>query len=597
MVCVELHRFPIVIIWSRGGPVASAASLHNYQKTRDNRTIRADFTPNAPKGHPPPGKSSLTQAGEARSTRFVTSRLPQSGFNSITIRRSLGLTQATSLALAPGLAVWAVWAGWAVRAVWDDSPMTTRRVVIIGGGPGGYEAALVGRRLGAQVVLVDKAGLGGAAVLTDVVPSKSLIATAEWMTIVARAPDLGIRLPDELRETRSLVDMSAVNARLQEMATAQSRDIERRVLKAGVEVVAGTGRLVGSTGQPVGSRQVAVQPNDGGEERLIDADVVLIATGATPRVLPTAVPDGERILSWTQLYGLTEMPGRLIVVGSGVTGAEFAGAYSALGVDVVLVSSRDQVLPNQDPDAAALIERVFTERGMTVLGNSRAVAARRTADGVVVELDGGRTVEGTHALIAVGSVPTTQGLGLAEAGVRLTGSGHIEVDRVSRTSVAGVYAAGDCTGVLPLASVSAQQGRIAMSHALGDAVRPLSLAAVATNVFTAPEIAAVGRSEAELKARGRSYSVSRLPLARNPRAKMLGIHDGFVKIFTHTTSGTVLGSVIVAPRAGEFIYPLSLAVAHGLTVDHLANASTVYPSLSGTIAEVARMLHHADSDG
>ncbi len=475
--------------------------------------------------------------------------------------------------------------------------MTTRQVVIIGGGPGGYEAALVARRQGAQVVLVDKAGLGGAAVLTDVVPSKSLIATAEWMTIVARGPDLGIRMPEELSDAHRLVDMCAVNARLQGLATAQSHDIERRVRREGVEIIAGTGRLVGSAGySSVGPRQVAVQPNDGGDERLIDADIVLIATGATPRVLPTAVPDGERILSWTQLYGLTEMPGRLVVVGSGVTGAEFAGAYSALGVDVVLVSSRNQVLPNQDPDAAALIERVFTERGMTVLGNSRAEAARRTADGVVVELDGGRTVEGTHALIAVGSVPTTSGLGLAEAGVKLTESGHIEVDRVSRTSVAGVYAAGDCTGVLPLASVSAQQGRIAMSHALGDAVRPLALAAVATNVFTAPEIAAVGQSEDELYARGRSYSVSRLSLARNPRAKMLGIHEGFVKIFTHTTSGTVLGAVVVAPRAGEYIYPLSLAVAHGLTVDHLAEASTVYPSLSGTIAEVARMLHHAESD-
>ena len=461
--------------------------------------------------------------------------------------------------------------------------------MIIGGGPGGYEAALAGRRAGAHVVLVDKAGLGGAAVLTDVVPSKSLIATAEWMTILDRAPDLGIRLPEEMRDAHHLVDMTAMNARLQGLATAQSGDIERRVLREGVEVIPGTGRLVSA-------RQVAVQPNDGSAERLVDADVILISTGATPRVLPTAVPDGERILSWTQLYGLTEMPGRLIVVGSGVTGAEFAGAYSALGVDVVLVSSRNQVLPNQDPDAAALIERVFTGRGMTVLGNSRADAAHRTPDGVVVELDGGRTVEGTHALIAVGSVPTTKGLGLDEAGVKLTSTGHIEVDRVSRTSVPGVYAAGDCTGVLPLASVSAQQGRIAMSHALGDAVRPLSLAAVATNVFTAPEIAAVGQSEAELYARGRSYSVSRLSLARNPRAKMLGIHEGFVKIFTHTTSGTVLGAVIVAPRAGEYIYPLSLAVAHGLTVDHLAEASTVYPSLSGTIAEVARMLHQSEPD-
>jgi len=461
--------------------------------------------------------------------------------------------------------------------------------VIVGGGPGGYEAALVGRRLGAQVTLVEKAGPGGSAVLTDVVPSKSLIATAEWLSIVDRGPDLGIRLPDNLRGLRGHVDLGAVNSRLQALASAQSADIRARLRREGVEILAGTGRLV----EP---RKVAVRPNDGGAERLLDAEVVLLATGATPRVLPTAVPDGERILTWTQLYGLTAMPERLIVVGSGVTGAEFAGAYSMLGADVVLVSSRDQVLPSQDADAAALIEEVFTERGMTVMARTRGLGARLTDDGVVVDLDGGRTVEGSHVLMAVGSIPTTADLGLVEAGVETTESGHIKVDKVSRTSVPGVYAAGDCTGVLPLASVAAQQGRIAMSHALGDAVHPLSLKAVAANVFTTPEIATVGQSEAQLKARGRSYSVSMLPLARNPRAKMLGVRDGFVKVFTHTTSGTVLGAVVVGPRAGEQIYPLSLAVTHGLTVDQLAEASTVYPSMSGTIAEVARMLHQPQND-
>ncbi len=329
-------------------------------------------------------------------------------------------------------------------------------------------------------------------------------------------------------------------------------------------------------------------------DELIDADGVLIATGARPRILPSAKPDGERILTWTQLYDIDALPEHLIVVGSGVTGAEFAGAYRLLGSEVTLISSGERVLSNQDPDAAELIQEVFASRGMTVLGGSRAESVENTGDGVRVTLNDGRVVDGSHCLMAVGSVPNTEGLDLAEAGVELDERGYIRVDRVSRTTARGVYAAGDCTGVLPLASVAATQGRIAMAHALGDAVHPLELGHVAANVFTAPEIASVGATEAELVERGIFYEVSRLDLARNPRAKMLGIDVGFVKIFGHTVTGHILGAVIVGSRAGEHIYPLSLAVAHHLTVDDVASAFTVYPSLSGTTSEAARRLHHME---
>ncbi|MFS0706166.1 NAD(P)H-quinone dehydrogenase [Cellulomonas sp. 179-A 9B4 NHS] len=481
--------------------------------------------------------------------------------------------------------------------------------MVVGGGPGGYEAALVARRLGAQVTVVERHGLGGSAVLTDVVPSKTLIATAEWMTIADRAPELGIRLdrlaaglgPEDdaagpaggtgsaVRDAlHHRIDLDAVNTRVKALAAAQSADIRARLEREGVDVVAGTGRLLDP-------EHVAVRTPEG-REHTLDADVVLVSTGATPRVLPEARPDGERILTWTQMYNLTSLPERLIVVGSGVTGAEFAGAYTSLGADVVLVSSRDRVLPGEDQDAAELIERVFTQRGMTVMSRSRASAARRTADGVVVTLEDGREVEGSHVLLAVGAVPTTRDLGLEDAGVRLTPSGHVAVDKVSRTNVRGVYAAGDCTGVLPLASVAATQGRIAMSHALGDAVRPLSLRGISANIFTAPEIATVGEPEGRLRERGVQYQVSMLPLARNPRAKMLGVRDGFVKIFAHAGTGTVLGAVVVGPRASESIFPLTLAVTHRLTADQIADASTVYPSMSGTIGEVARMMHHRIED-
>ncbi|WP_270886390.1 NAD(P)H-quinone dehydrogenase [Pedococcus sp. 5OH_020] len=461
-------------------------------------------------------------------------------------------------------------------------------VVILGGGPGGYEAALVAAHLGARVSVVDRDGLGGAAVLTDCVPSKTLISTADFMSQFETASDLGVHLEDQEGDevADSVAELPAVNRRVLALAAAQSRDIGGRLHADGVEVLRGTGRLLSASA-------VEATLEDGSVRRLT-ADVVLVATGATPRVMRSAQPDGERILTWQQIYALPELPEKLVVVGSGVTGAELAQAYLGLGSEVTLVSSRDLVLPGEDADAAAVIEDVFRKRGMEVLGRSRMAGVTRTASGVVVSLEDGREVEGSHALLAVGSVPQTSGLGLEELGVRLTESGHVAVDRVSRTSVRGVYAAGDCTGVLPLASVAAMQGRIAMAHALGDAVVPLNLRAVSANIFTDPEIATVGFSQKDVDDGSVDATSVMLALATNPRAKMQGIADGFVKLFARRGVGTVVGGVVVAPRASELIYPVTLAVQHGLTVDQLAGTFTVYPSLSGSIAEAARQLHQRD---
>jgi dihydrolipoamide dehydrogenase len=472
-----------------------------------------------------------------------------------------------------------------------------QRVVIIGGGPGGYESALVAAQLGATVTVVDRDGLGGAAVLTDCVPSKTLISSSDFMTRFATASGLGVRVADDgpadaesavsgddavTPDEVACADLPTVNARVKSLARAQSDDIAQRMAYEGVTVLSGTGRLDGP--------QTVVVSSDGSTQRL-DADVVLVATGATPRVLDSARPDGERILTWQQVYDLPALPEKLIVVGSGVTGAELAHAYLGLGGDVTLVSSRDRVLPGEDADAAEVIEGVFRRRGMTVLDRSRAQSVERSGDGVIVHLQDGRTVEGSHCIMAVGSVPSTAGMGLVEAGVVLTDSGHVQVDSVSRTSARGVYAAGDCTGVLPLASVAAMQGRIAMWHALGDAVAPLNLRAVAANVFTDPQVATVGWSQAALDEAGIVSEAVMLPLATNARAKMQNVNDGFVKLFSRTGTGIVMGGVVVAPGASELIFPVALAVQARLTVDQVAAAFTVYPSMSGSIAEAARQLH------
>jgi dihydrolipoamide dehydrogenase len=463
------------------------------------------------------------------------------------------------------------------------------RIAILGGGPGGYEAALVAVQLGAEVVLVEREGVGGACVLADCVPSKTLIATSESIAALEGSEALGLRPADGGTATDHLeVDAPTVYQRVKALAAAQSADITSRVTSEGVKVRRGSGRFVAPG-------RIEVLASDGSSEE-IAADVVLIATGASPRVLAGAEPDGERILNWQQVYGLPALPEHLVVVGSGVTGAEFASAYLALGSEVTLVSSRDRVMPSEDADAALLIEEVFTRRGMRIMKRSRAAGVRRTADGVEVQLRDGGIVTGSHCLVTVGSVPNTADLGLDVVGVATDEAGYVRVDRVSRTNVQGVYAAGDCTGLLLLASVAAMQGRIAMWHALGDAVEPLRLATVAANVFTDPEIATVGVVAAEAEAeRGVAREV-KLPLATNARAKMQGVEDGFVKLFCRPGTGTVLGGVVVAPRASELILPVSLAVKHALTVDQLAHTFAIYPSISGSLTEAARRLHLAVQD-
>lgn len=468
-----------------------------------------------------------------------------------------------------------------------------QRIAILGGGPGGYEAALSAAQLGADVTLIERAGIGGSAVLTDVVPSKTLIATAEFTSTLERAVELGVSYfvtgeDNKPHKPEVAVNMATVNKRLLSLARDTSEDMQKALKKAGVNFIPGHGRLDGS-------HAVIASTGPGGTDfDRIEADTIIVSVGARPRVLESAQPDGERILTWTQLYNLTALPEHMIVVGSGVTGAEFASAYSSLGSKVTLVSSRDTVLPGEDADAAAVLEEVFIRRGMTVMSQARMEKVERTETGVRVTLASGETVDGSHCLIAVGSVPNTENLGLEAAGVELDAGRRIVVNRVARSSVPNIYGVGDCSAALPLASVAMMQGRTAAFHALGDAVTPFDERNVAANIFTQPEVASVGWSQAEIEAGIIRGTVYKLPLTANPRAKMQGIRDGFVKLITTTTSRTVIGGVVVAPRASELIFSIALAVEHRLTVDDVAKSFAIYPSISGSIVDAARALHHVE---
>ena len=465
------------------------------------------------------------------------------------------------------------------------------RIVIIGGGPAGYEAALIAAARDAEVTVIDSDGIGGAAVLFDVVPSKAFIASTGVRTELRRGPHLGFNVDIEAAK----ISLSDIHRRVKRLAAEQSEDVKAQLLSAGVNVIEGKGALVDTTPGLASHLVQATAPD--GSTSVYDADVVLIATGASPRELPTARPDGERILTWRQLYDLDALPEHLIVVGSGVTGAEFVHAYTELGVPVTVAASRDRVLPYEDADAAEVLERIFAERGVELVKNARADSVTRTDSGVLVKLADGRTVEGSHALMTIGSVPNTNGLGLDRVGIELGPGNYLKVDRVSRTKVSNIYAAGDCTGLLPLASVAAMQGRIAMWHALGEAVTPIRLRTVAAAVFTRPELAAVGVPQSAIDDGSVQARTIMLPLRTNARAKMSGLRHGFVKLFCRPATGVVIGGVVVAPIASELILPIAMAVQTRLTVNHLAQTLSVYPSLSGSITEAARrLMAHDDLD-
>jgi NAD(P)H dehydrogenase (quinone) len=465
--------------------------------------------------------------------------------------------------------------------------MSPMRIVIIGGGPGGYEAALVATEHGADVTVVSREGLGGNSVLWDCVPSKALIVSAEAMGWLQSAHRLGVRSSSGADlAARATVDMGCVMDRVRDLGLDQSADIGKKVAGSGVRIVEGVARLSGASAVEV------EEPN--GTTSALPADIVLIATGSSPRVLPFSRPDGERVFTSRELFDLRVLPERLVVVGSGATGAEYAHAFARFGAEVHLVSSREQILPSEDPDAAAVIEEVFERRGMIIHRRRRAMDLERSSDGVrvkVVEPDGEEDwIEASHALFCIGQVPASQRLGLEALGVELDDRGAIPVDGVSRTNVRTIYAAGDVTGRIMLASTAAMQGRNAMWHALGQAVAPLRWDAVSACIFTDPEVAAVGMSAEEAESSHIPVRTMSLRFAGNPRAKMAEWTDGFVKIHAMEGSGTVLGGSVVAARASDLIHPISLAVHNRLTVSQLAQTFSIYPSMSGSVQETARLL-------
>ncbi|MGD0808376.1 MAG: FAD-dependent oxidoreductase [Acidimicrobiales bacterium] len=451
-------------------------------------------------------------------------------------------------------------------------------VVVIGGGPAGNQAASRAASLGAHVTLVERDIVGGAANLWDCIPSKAMIATAGALSFSRRMGGLGF----SPNGSPSHVDYGALRDRISEISSRLQASTERLLASLGVRTIRGVARFVGP-------HTVAVTGEAGQDEEL-DANAVVVSTGSRPRVPDWAAPDGDRVLTTRQAYPPPELPEHLVVVGSGVTGVEFVHMFSSLGSKVSLIVSRQHVLPHKDAEVAAALEDELLRRGVHLFKGARAESLEHTKDGVAIHCDDGRVARGSHALLAIGSVPNSDHLGLEKAGVEVDKWGYIPINHHCETNVAHIYAAGDVSGKLPLSSVAAMQGRKVAEHLMGLHTlehRHIDYDKAASAIFTEPEIADVGLAEAEAFATGRKIRVTKVPFGASARALINDDPRGFVKIISDPATGVVLGGCVVGSQASELISVIALAVTAGLKVRDIVDSCLVHPSLSEALAEAA----------
>jgi NAD(P)H dehydrogenase (quinone) len=448
------------------------------------------------------------------------------------------------------------------------------RFAIIGGGPAGNSAATHAARLGAEVTVIERDVIGGAANLWDCIPSKAMIATGGALTYVHQSEGMGVDV------TGGHIDIDTLRGRLRSIESRIERSLTDLLESQRVRLLRGAARLTGPN-------TIVADTADGLVE--IEADIIVLATGSRPRIPEWAALDGDRVLSTRDAYPPKQIPDHLVVIGSGVTGVEFVHMFKSLGSGVTLIVSRQQVLPNKDPEVAAALEADFLARGVRLMKGARAIGIDRTDDGVAVRSDDGRVAQGSHALLAIGSIPNSEDVGLDTVGVE-TRNGYVVVDHNCRSTVPHIYAAGDLSGKLPLSSVASMQGRKIAEHAMGLHNRPhrhLDYDKAASAIFTEPEIADVGLAEADAFASGRKIRVTKVPFSVSARALIDGDPRGFVKILSDPATGVVLGGSIVGRHAAELISVIALAVTAGLTVTDIVESLFVHPALAEALAEAA----------
>ncbi len=446
-------------------------------------------------------------------------------------------------------------------------------LAILGGGPGGYVAAIRASQLGMRTVLVEREAIGGVCLNWGCIPAKSLLRSAEVLALVRRASEFGV----EVDGVRGRFD--AAMDRSDEVVRRVVRGVQYLLERHGVTVLRGEGVLTSA-------REVAVQP--AGDR--VRAARVIVATGGRP-FSPWPV-DGSLVMTSRDAFARRELPRRVVIIGGGCVGVEFAEVYAAFGAKVTLIERSPTLLDGFDEDALLVLQRSLEERGVDVRCATSAEAVRPAASSVTVDLagPGGTTsVDADATLVALGIAPNSGGIGLEEVGVERDTRGFILTDERGETSVPGVYAAGDITGRLPLAHVAFAQGTLAVEAIAGLAPRPLDYEAIPRAVYTHPQVASIGLSEGEARARGHDVTVGRFPFSASGAAVALGLREGMVKLVIDR-SNEILGCHMVGAEVTELIHEVALGRTLETTPLEIVGTVHAHPTLAEVIREAALAL-------
>lgn len=447
-------------------------------------------------------------------------------------------------------------------------------VLIIGGGPGGYVAAIRAHQRGLDVGLVERADLGGVCLNWGCIPTKALLHSAGLMDDIRNAKQYGIIVEN------ATSDYAAVQKHSRRAADRLRKGVEFLMRNNKVTVYNGDARITAPG-------QVSV---DG--KQTVQAKNIIIATGGRPRLLPGLEADGKRVLTSREALALTELPESMIIIGAGAIGVEFASIFNTFGVKVTLVEALPTIVPLEEPEISAELTKLFRRQGMDIFADTRVEGVDVGEDGVTVRVrtggDGGKEqqLQADQVLVAIGVAGNSENLGLEEVGVK-TDRGFIVVDEFMRTNVPGIFAVGDVTGPPQLAHVASEEGIVAVETIAGGDARPIDYASVPRATYCHPQVAAVGLTEAQARERGYDVKVGTFPLRGNGLAVATSRTDGFVKIVAESKYDEILGMHVLGPQASELIAELSLGLTIETTVHDVAASIHAHPTLSESVREAA----------
>lgn len=451
------------------------------------------------------------------------------------------------------------------------------KVAVIGGGPGGYVAALKAAMLGAEVTVIEKNKLGGTCLNVGCIPTKALLASSDVLRTVKEAKNFGINIEGEIKP-----DFDAIVARKQKVTDELVAGIQFLFDKRGVKKIDGFGKLIDKN-------TIEVTKDDGSVEE-VKADKIILANGSIPTVFPFMPYNGKNVITSDEVLSLEKLPKSMAIIGGGVIGSEIGQFYSSLGTKVTIIEVLPQILGRMDSDGAKALARQFKKDKIKVMCNVATDSFEVSDDIVKLNLNNGKSLEAEVVLLCTGRKPNLANSGVAEAGVKMTDRGFIEVNEYMETNLEGVYAIGDIIPGAMLAHVASAEGMVAAENAVKGNSETVNYKSIPSCVYTEPEVAGVGKTEDELKAEGIEYKVGKFDFRGLGKAKAIGKIQGFIKVLVDKDD-VIIGATLVGPHCTDLLTELSLAVGLGLKSKDVGRVIHAHPSLSEGIMEALHDVH------